>query len=128
MTSMTEETRLVCPHCGFEYSSVKQPYCPNCNAGKAKKNILIPLSEKALGLPIGGRIAVFLTSVYAVYESLSQLTGIVFAGLGLAALYGLGLYLWIQQTDKVERPVWFLAMILMLYVPVVGLLSVILFL
>lgn len=125
---MTEETRLVCPQCGFEYQSDKQPYCPNCNAGKAKKNILIPLSEKALDLPLGGRIAVFLTSVYAFYESLSRLTGMVFAGLGLAALYGLGLYLWILRMDKVERPVWFLGMLLMLYIPVLGLLSVIVFL
>ncbi len=120
---MDEKYRIVCPHCGFDYLSTKHAHCPNCNLGKDKKNKLILLSEWAFNLPMGIKIAILVTSTYAVYAIIEALSLQALFGLIGAALYDGLLYLWYLRLDAITRPVWFLVLVLVLYLPVLILIS-----
>ncbi len=125
---MAEKNLIVCPHCGFDYDSKKLTYCPNCNFGNEKKNSLIILSDKGLALPLGVKIAVVLTSVYAVYAASDILFNQFLINILISVLYLSVIYFWSTMIDKIERPVWFLLITITMYLPVLTLISLLLFL
>lgn len=125
---MVEKSLIVCPHCGFDYDSKKLIYCPNCHFGNEKKSILIKLSDKGLALPLGVKIAVVLTSIYAVYAASDILFNLFLINILVSALYLCILYFWSTMIDRIERPVWFLSIVIMVYLPVLTLISLLLFL
>jgi len=124
---MDENNRIICPHCGFDYLGTKHAHCPNCNAGKEKKNRLIDLSEWAFDLPMGIKIAILVTSTYAVFAIIESLSHQALFGLIGAALYDGLLYLWYLRLDAITRPVWFFTLVLALYLPVLMLISLFIF-
>lgn len=125
---MVVKSLIVCPHCGFDYDSTKLAYCPNCNFGNEKKNILINLSDKGLALPMGVKIAVLLTSIYAIYAVSDILFNQFLINILISALYLGVIYFWSTMIDRIERPVWFLLIVIMMYLPVLTLISLLLFL
>lgn len=40
-TLMEEKSLNLCSHSGFEYESNKDVFCPKCNNGDMKRNILV---------------------------------------------------------------------------------------
>jgi len=123
---MEEKKLILCDNCHFEYDSNKHAYCPNCNEGKDKKDPLIRLSEVSVTLPLGGRLAILLTSCYSIF-TISQMTiRLWFVSLGFVVLYLAAIYLWFEKKDIVERPIWFLILLTVIYTPVVILITMLL--
>ena len=125
---MEDESLIICPHCGFEYKPGKSVYCPNCNYGKEKRHPLIRMSEAALSMPIGVKIAIIVTSAYAIYAITDLFFHLIWISIPLVAVYLGCIYVWVMKRDDFERPVWFLVLILLMYLPVLSLISLLIFL
>lgn len=125
---MDEMNQIDCPHCGFNFDRKKHSTCSNCDFGNEKKNLLIVLSDKGLALPMGVKIAILLTSTYAMYTISEILINQFLINVLILAVYLGVLTLWSTLIDRIKRPMWFLSLILMLYLPILLLISVLLFL
>lgn len=116
---MEEKQKVTCSNCHFEYDPIKHAFCPNCNEGKEVKNPLIRLSEISVTMPFGGKLAVLLTSCYAVFRLIEMTTHLILLGAFCVAIYLGGIYFWFQIKDNYERPMWFLILLSVIYIPVV---------
>lgn len=125
---MEEKDRYDCPQCGFEYDPLKSEFCPNCNHGKETKNPLITLSDFSVTMPFGGKAAVLLTSCYAIFRISEMLFHLWVVNLIFVGLYLAVIYFWLSKKDIVERPIWFLILLVVIYSPILVLIYLLLFL
>ncbi|KAF0224147.1 MAG: hypothetical protein FD133_959 [Erysipelotrichaceae bacterium] len=90
---MEKKNLNLCPHCGFEYESNKDEYCPKCHYDDMKRNILVDLSEVTFRMPFGGKLAILLTSCYSVIRISDMLFHSVISNILLVVLYRYNLFL-----------------------------------
>jgi hypothetical protein len=124
---MTSPKLTPCSKCGFAYDQELIETCPNCHEYRFKQSFLRAMSETTMHIPLGGKVAMFLTANYAVYAIMEMILHTWWIN-GLSVLmYSAVIGFWIQKKKTIDPSIWFILIVLMFYLPVILLIILLVF-
>lgn len=115
---MTSPNLTPCSKCGFAYDQDKIDSCPNCHEYRFKQSLIRSISETTMQIPLGGKLAMFITSNYAIYAIMDMFIHLWWVSGVSAVLYSVLIGFWVKQKKVIDPSIWFIIIVLMLYLPV----------
>jgi len=124
---MSTPKLMPCSKCGFAYDQDTTESCPNCHEYRFKKSVLRAVSEATMQIPLGGKLAMFITANYAIFSIMDMFFHRWWIS-GLAVLfYSVLIGYWVKQKKVFDPSIWFIVVVLLLYLPVLLLIIFIVF-
>ena len=124
---MTSPNLTPCSKCGFAYDQDLIESCPNCHEYRFKQSFLRAMSETSTHIPLGGKVAMFLTANYAIYAIMDMISHMWWINGLCVLIYSALIGFWLQKKKSFEPSMWFLLIVLMLYLPVILLIILLVF-
>jgi len=115
---MTSPKLTPCSKCGFAYDQELIETCPNCHEYRFKQSFLRSLSETTMHIPLGGKLAMFITANYAVYAIMEMFFHLWWVNGLSVILFSLVIGLWVKNKKMIDPSMWFIVIVLMFYLPV----------
>jgi hypothetical protein len=124
---MTSPKLTSCSKCGFAYDQDKIDSCPNCHEYRFKQSLLRSISETTMQMPLGGKLAMFITSNYAIYAIIEMSFHHWWVSGVSVVIYSVLMGIWVNQKKLIDPSIWFIIIVLMLYLPVLLLILLLVF-
>jgi hypothetical protein len=124
---MTIPKLTPCSKCGFSYDQDKIDSCPNCHEFRFKQSLFRSISETTMQIPLGGKLAMFITSNYAIYAIIDMFFHQWWVSGISVVIYSVMMGLWVNQKKVIDPSIWFIIIVLVLYLPVLLLIMLLVF-